>query len=124
MKIDKTLNKAVAGSALALLAVSGVAVADNHEATTTYKFGGYAKADVLFTSYSDATPDGNSLMRQFYWAPGVPVGDGTGDSDLTTDFQARETRLNFRVDHKTAGGSSVTAFVELDFFIDNNNSTR
>ena len=117
MKIDKTLNKAVAGSALALLAVSGVAVADNHEATTTYKFGGYAKADVLFTSYSDATPDGNSLMRQFYWAPGVPVGDGTGDSDLTTDFQARETRLNFRVDHKTAGGSNVTAFIEMDFFI-------
>mgnify|MGYP000278911136 CR=1 FL=1 len=64
MKIDKTLNKAVAGSALALLAVSGVAVADNHEATTTYKFGGYAKADVLFTSYSDATPDGICLDRE------------------------------------------------------------
>ena len=116
MKIDKTLDKVIAGSALALLAVAGSALADNHEETTTYKFGGYAKFDSMFTSYSDATPDGNSLMRQFYWAPGVPVGDGTGDSDMTTDFQARESRLNSRVDHKTAGGNSITAFVEMDFF--------
>jgi hypothetical protein len=70
----------------------------------------------MFSDYSDATPDGNSLMRQFYYAPQIPIGDGTGSSDLTTDFQARESRLNFRVDHKTAGGSSVTAFVEMDFF--------
>ena len=117
MKINKTLNSAVAGSALALLAVSGGAWADSHEASTTYKFGGYAKFDAMFTSYSDATPDGNSLMRQFYYAPQVPVGDGSGDSDMTTDFQARESRLNFRVDHKTAGGSTVTAFAEMDFFV-------
>ena len=116
MKIDKTLNKAVAGSALALLAVSGGALADNHEDTTTYKFGGYAKFDAMFSSYSDATPDGNSLMRQFYYAPQIPVGPGTGDSDMTADFQARESRLNFRADTKTAGGSSITAFVEMDFF--------
>jgi hypothetical protein len=112
MKIDKTLNKVFAGSALALLAVSGSALAD--EETTTYKFGGYAKFDAMFTTYSHATPDGNSLMRQFYYAPQIPIsGD---DSDGTVDFQARESRLNFRVDHKTAGGSSVTAFVEMDFF--------
>jgi len=116
MKIDKTLNKAVAGSALALLAISGGALADNHEDTTTYKFGGYAKFDAMFSSYSDATPDGNSLMRQFYYAPQIPVGPGTGDSDMTADFQARESRLNFRADTKTAGGSSITAFVEMDFF--------
>jgi hypothetical protein len=115
MKIDKTLKKAVAGSALALLAVSGSALADD-ESTTTYKFGGYAKFDAMFSTYSDATPDGNSLMRQFYYAPQIPVGDGTGDSDMTADFQARETRLNFRADTKTAGGSSITAFVEMDFF--------
>jgi hypothetical protein len=70
----------------------------------------------MFTDYSDATPDGNSLMRQFYWAPGVPVGDGSGSSDMTTDLQARETRLNFRADATTAGGHTVGAFVEMDFF--------
>ncbi|MBT8082824.1 MAG: porin [Gammaproteobacteria bacterium] len=116
MKIDRISKRLLTGSALALLALSVSAWADSHEATTTYKFGGYAKFDAMFTSYSDATPGGNSLMRQFYWAPGVPVGDGTGDSDMTTDFQARESRLNFRVDHKTAGGNSITAFAEMDFF--------
>jgi len=83
---------------------------------TTYKFGGYAKFDSMFSDYSDATPDGNSLMRQFYYAPQIPIGDGSGDSDMTTDFQARESRLNFRVDTTTAGGDKVTAFIETDFF--------
>jgi hypothetical protein len=116
MKIDKTLRTAVAGSAIALLAVSGSAWADSHEPTTTYKFGGYAKFDAMFTDYSDATPDGNSLMRQFYYAPQIPVGDGTSSDDITADFQARETRINFRADTKTAGGDSITAFIEMDFF--------
>ena len=83
---------------------------------TTYKFGGYAKFDSMFSDYSDATPDGNSLMRQFYYAPQIPIGDGTGSSDVTADFQARESRLNFRADTTTAGGDKVTAFFEMDFF--------
>jgi hypothetical protein len=110
------LQSTVIGVALALFASSGTALADDDGPTTTYKFGGYAKFDTMFSDYSDGTPDGNSLMRQFYYAPQIPIGDGTGSSDMTTDFQARESRLNFRVDHKTAGGSSVTAFVEMDFF--------
>ena len=110
------LLSAVVGVALTLCAGSGTALADDDGPTTTYKFGGYAKFDTMFSDYSDGTPDGNSLMRQFYYAPQIPIGDGTGSSDMTTDFQARESRLNFRVDHKTAGGNSVTAFVEMDFF--------
>ena len=107
--------KLCASAAAFMLCVSGAAVAQDGP-TTTYKFGGYAKFDAMFTDYSDGTPSGNSLMRQFYYAPQIPVGDGSGSSDSTTDFQARESRLNFRVDHKTAGGNSVTAFVEMDFF--------
>jgi hypothetical protein len=83
--------------------------------TTTYKFGGYAKFDAMFSDYSDAAPSGNSLMRQFYYAPQIPIGDGTGSSDNTADFQARESRLNFRADTTTAGGDKITAFVEMDF---------
>jgi len=116
MKIDKTLQRAVSGATFALLAVAGNVWADNHEPTTTYKFGGYAKFDAMLSDYSDGTPDGNSLMRQFYYAPQIPVGDGSADTDMTTDFQGRETRLNFRVDHNTGSGSSVTAFIEMDFF--------
>jgi len=87
--------------------------------TTTYKFGGYAKFDAMFTDYSDGTPSGNSLMRQFYYAPQIPTGDGTGSGDSTADFQARESRLNFRADTTTGGGDKITAFVEFDFFTDN-----
>lgn len=108
------LKAAAACGALTLIAVSGSALAD--EAGTTYKFGGYAKFDAMFSDYSDGTPSGNSLMRQFYYAPQIPVGDGSGSSDMTTDFQARESRLNFRADTTTDGGSKVTAFVEMDFF--------
>jgi len=109
--------KLCASAAALLLCVSGSAVAQDDGPTTTYKFGGYAKFDAMFTDYSDSTPDGNSLMRQFYYAPQIPVGDGSGSEDITADFQARETRINFRADTKTAGGDSITAFVEMDFFI-------
>jgi hypothetical protein len=95
--------------------VAPAAAPATKSATTTYKFGGYAKFDAMFTDYSDGTPSGNSLMRQFYYAPQIPVGDGTSSSDSTSDFQARETRLNFRADTTTAGGSKITAFVEMDF---------
>ena len=102
-------------ASLLLLVTSGIAFADDEAPTTTYKFGGYAKFDAMFSDYSDATPDGNSLMRQFYYAPQIPIGDGTGSSDMTADFQARESRINFRADTTTAGGDKITAFLEMDF---------
>jgi hypothetical protein len=116
MKTNNSMARLTGGAALALLAVSGTAIADNH-AGTTYKFGGYVKMDAMFTDYSDATPGGSSLIRQFYVPSGIPTGDGTGSSDITADFQARETRLNFRADTTTEGGSKITAFVEMDFFV-------
>jgi len=110
------LQTTAVGAALALLASSGMVFADDDGPTTTYKFGGYAKFDAMFSDYSDGTPDGNSLMRQFYYAPQIPIGDGTGSSDMTADFQARESRLNFRADTTTGGGDKITAFIEMDFF--------
>jgi len=113
----RVIPKLCAPAAAFLLCVSGSAVAQDDGPTTTYKFGGYAKFDAMFTDYSDGTPDGNSLMRQFYYAPQIPVGDGSASDDITADFQARETRINFRADTKTKGGDSITAFIEMDFFI-------
>ena len=113
----RVIPKLCASAAAFMLCVSGSAVAQDDGPTTTYKFGGYAKFDAMFTDYSDGTPDGNSLMRQFYYAPQIPVGDGSASDDITADFQARETRINFRADTKTKGGDSITAFIEMDFFI-------
>jgi hypothetical protein len=114
MKMNPIMKTTAAGLAIALFASSGTALAAD-EPGTTYKFGGYAKFDAMFTDYSDETPSGNSLMRQFYFAPQVPIGDGSGSSDATADFQARETRINFRADTTTGGGDKVTAFIEMDF---------
>ena len=83
---------------------------------TTYKFGGYAKFDGMFSDYSDATPPSGSILRQFYIPALIPVGDGSESGDPTVDFQARETRLNFRVDTTTEAGNEIGAFVEIDFF--------
>jgi hypothetical protein len=93
--------------------VSGSAVAQEGP-TTTYKFGGYAKFDAMFSDYSGPTPGTDALIRQFYVPSGIPL-DGESD-DITADFQARETRINFRADTTTAGGDSITAFIEMDFF--------
>ncbi len=117
MKINKTMKTATAGFAAALLGASGAAFADSHTPTTTYKFGGYAKFDAMFSDYSDGTPGGNDLIRQFIYTPQIPVGDGTGSSDMTSDFHARETRINFRADTTTGGGDKITAFIEMDFLI-------
>ena len=106
--------KLCASAAALLLCVSGSAVAQDDGPTTTYKFGGYAKFDAMFSDYSGPTPDTDALIRQFYVPTGIPL-DGDSD-DITADFQARETRINFRADTKTAGGDSITAFIELDFF--------
>jgi hypothetical protein len=105
--------KLYAPAAAVLLCVSGSAVAQEGP-TTTYKFGGYAKFDAMFSDYSGPTPGTDALIRQFYVPSGIPL-DGESD-DITADFQARETRINFRADTTTAGGDSITAFIEMDFF--------
>lgn len=82
----------------------------------TYKFGGYAKFDGMFSDYSDATPASSAVIRQFYLPSQIPVGDGSASGDVTADLQGRETRLNFSAATTTAGGDKVSAFVEMDFF--------
>jgi len=116
MTMNKTLKAATAGVALALLASSGSVFADDTGATTTVKFGGYAKFDAMWSDYSDATPGGNAIIRQFYLPSQIPVGDGSAGGDVSADFQARESRLFFRADTKTAGGDTIGAYVEIDFF--------
>ena len=43
-------------------------------ADTEFKFGGYVKADVMFSDYSNGAPGSGSLSRQFY-VPGTIYGD-------------------------------------------------
>ena len=92
-----------------MLAVSSGAQAGD----TEFKFGGYVKADVMFSDYSNGAPDSDNLSRQFY-VPGTIYGDASNGNQVV-DFQARETRFNFKTS-TDLDGHKLSGFIELDFF--------
>ncbi|MDO6776901.1 DcaP family trimeric outer membrane transporter [Shewanella sp. 3_MG-2023] len=106
-KIGLNLIGVLIGSALSVTGANA-AVIEN----TDVQFGGYIKVDTMFSDYSHGAPDSGSISRQFY-VPGTIYGV-EGNGNQVVDFQARETRFNFKTitdidDHK------LTGFIELDF---------
>ncbi len=88
MLIRKALRLALLPvSAGALLGVStGALAAGSWDAGSfTLTYGGYIKADVLYSDYSDGNPAGNSIGRDWYVPSTTPVGgdDDDGVLDLT-----------------------------------------
>ncbi|QYJ84888.1 porin [Shewanella mesophila] len=81
-------------------------------AETEFKFGGYVKADVMFSDYSNGAPDSGNLSRQFY-VPGTIYGTA-GNGEQVVDFQARESRFNFK-STTDLDGHKLSGFIELDF---------
>ena len=104
-------------SAATLLAMSSSVYA----AETEFKFGGYVKADVMFSDYSNGAPDSGNLSRQFY-VPGTIYGV-EGNGKQVVDFQARETRFNFKT-VTDLDGHKVTGFIELDFMTHTDGNER
>ncbi|WP_076536811.1 DcaP family trimeric outer membrane transporter [Shewanella sp. UCD-KL21] len=99
-----------------LLAMSNVTYAD-----TEMEFGGYVKADVMFSSYSNGAPDSGNLSRQFY-VPGTIYGEA-GNGKEVVDFQARETRFNFKT-VSDFDGHKLSGFIELDFMTHTDGNER
>ncbi|WP_219621770.1 MULTISPECIES: DcaP family trimeric outer membrane transporter [unclassified Shewanella] len=84
------------------------AVLDN----TDMQFGGYVKVDAMLSDYSNGAPGSGAISRQFY-VPGTIYGvDGNGSQVI--DFQARESRFNFKT-ITNIEGHKLTGFIELDF---------
>jgi hypothetical protein len=110
--VTKTGKTALVAS---VLLASGVSTALAADAGTTYKFGGYAKFDAMFSDYSAGAPGSSDLSRQFYLPSAIPTGPDAS-SDIVADFQARETRLFFRADTVTESGDTIGGYVEMDFF--------
>ena len=77
-----------------------------------FKFGGYVKTDVMFSDYSNGAPDSGGISRQFY-VPGTIYGS-EGNGEQVVDFQARESRFNFKTS-KNIDGHKLSGFIELDF---------
>lgn len=88
---------------------------------TDVTFGGYIKADVMFSDYSNGAPDSGQISRQFY-IPGTIYGDAKNGKQVV-DFQARETRFNFKT-VSNINGHKLTSFIELDFFIHSDGNER
>ncbi|MDB2386971.1 DcaP family trimeric outer membrane transporter [Shewanella sp.] len=98
---------------LSVLCTSLIAFMSHHtQAETDFKLGGYVKADVIFSDYSNGAPDSGSLSRQFY-VPGAIYGDPS-NAHQVVDFQARESRFNLK-SSTMIGEHKLTGFIELDF---------
>lgn len=82
---------------------------------TSVKFGGYVKADLI---YSDSSAGEGSTLDQLLVPGSIPLTDDTEDGQIT--LHARQTRLNFATSTPTAWGDLKT-FVEADFFGANGN---
>ena len=91
---------------------------------TVYKFGGYVKADVIYSDYSSGSVPSGSAGRDFYIPGTVPVGPDSALGESYLDFHAKESRLNFRVDHTTDGGAKLGAFIEMDFLLSGQGNER
>jgi hypothetical protein len=83
----------------------------------SYKFGGYVKADVLYSDYSSGSVAAGNVGRDFYIPFTVPTGpeDASGESYL--DFHAKESRINFKSTHLLDNGSKLGTFIEMDFLL-------
>jgi len=85
---------------------------------TTFKFGGFIKADVSVSDFSDGNLASGSLGRDFLLLSQLPV-SATGTSNgADIDFNARETRFGVRSETQTQYGK-ITTNLEFDFLITN-----
>ncbi len=116
--ITKAGRNALVASAMLALGCGSVLAEDS----TTYKFGGYVKFDAMFSDYSGDTPDSNNLCRQFYVVGCVPTSDSS--RDMSTDFMARESRINFRSDTVLDNGDKLGTYIEMDFLTHGDGNER
>ncbi len=90
-------------------------------AKTTFKFGGYIKADAINTWYQNGDVGENSPLRDFHLSGLIPVGDVDQNVDL--DFHVKETRFNFDVKTSILG-KTVHSFIEMDFMLSAAGNTK
>ncbi|HEY5775913.1 MAG TPA: DcaP family trimeric outer membrane transporter [Xanthomonadales bacterium] len=88
----------------------------------SYKFGGYIKLDTMFSDYSSGSYSGAG--REFYIPATVPVGPDGANGESYLDFQAKESRINFRSDHVLDNGAKLGTFFEMDFMLSGQGDER
>ncbi len=86
---------------------------------TTFKFGGFIKADFLATQTGDGQLADDATGRALYLPGQTPVHGAGGSgrrSDVDYNAHAKFSRFNLGVDHVTESGDKAGALVEMDFF--------
>jgi len=106
-----------------LLAEHKAGVAE-YEHKHSYKFGGYVKFDAMYSDYSSGAVAGTSAGREFYIPATVPVGPDSANGESYLDFQAKESRINFRSDHVLDNGAKLGTFFEFDFMLSSQGDER
>ena len=87
-------------------------------AGTTFRVGGFIKADFLSTQTSDGQLADDATGRALYLPGQTPVlaAGGSDTSSWDTNFHAKFSRLNVGLDWVGDNGDKAGALVELDFF--------
>lgn len=115
-----SLVVAIAG----VLAVSALPAQAASLENTDIKFGGYLKADAMWSNFSEGDVSGDSIARDFYVPGSTPVkGDGQGDN-VIFDAHARQSRFNFKSDTDLGDGNKLTGFLEMDFMATSGGNER
>jgi len=96
-----------------------VAIMGEHEKVTaekvhkhSYKFGGYIKADVIYSDFDGGSYSGAG--RDFYIPATVKVG---GKSESYLDVHAKESRINFKSTHNLDNGAKLGTYIEFDMML-------
>ena len=92
--------------------ISNLVVAQEEGTNTTFKFGGYIKADYLNSLYKNGDVGESSPLRDYHLPGQIPV--GVLDQNFDLDFHAKETRFNFDVKTNIMG-KEIHGFIEMDF---------
>lgn len=85
-----------------------------NKVTTTFKFGGYAKADYLYSIYNNGDVADGSPLRDIHLPSQIPVGDI--DKNIDGDFHVKESRLNFDISSDKFK-KPIKGFIEMDFLL-------
>ncbi|GLS84369.1 DcaP family trimeric outer membrane transporter [Paraferrimonas haliotis] len=107
--------------ALAMASTSASALTINDLQDTKFTFGGYVKADLMFSNYGNGAPDSGNLSRNFY-VPGTIYGVD-GNAKEAIDMNVRESRFNFGTS-TNVDGHEIKTLVEMDFLTTSDGNER
>lgn len=99
---------------ICMLCLPHLVFAQDEPGKTTFKFGGYIKADFLNTWYQNGDVGQTSPLRDFHLPSQIPVGDMARNFDL--DYHVKESRFNFDVKTRILG-KDIHGFIEMDFLM-------